>query len=160
VNHRPVESRTIHYALQEGYHNALMRGRYPVTVLFVELNPEGVDVNIHPAKREVRFHDEPRIRHFLVRAIYGALREFQAAPVPSTVPEPRGEREVAPDLPLPPLELAAAPQPALVGTLPIFTPQQESLTRQEPEAIGENFTMRFLGVALHCGGESRRTGID
>ena len=48
VNRRPVENRGINYALMEGYHNALMKGRYPVCCLFLEINPAAVDVNIHP----------------------------------------------------------------------------------------------------------------
>jgi DNA mismatch repair protein MutL len=55
VNQRPVESKGINYALLEGYHTALMKGKFPVTFLFLDIDPEVVDVNIHPAKREVRF---------------------------------------------------------------------------------------------------------
>ena len=58
VNRRPVENRGINYALIEGYHTSLMKGRYPVCCLFLEINPAEVDVNIHPAKREVKFHRE------------------------------------------------------------------------------------------------------
>ncbi|PYI82340.1 MAG: DNA mismatch repair endonuclease MutL, partial [Verrucomicrobia bacterium] len=58
VNRRPVENRALNFALLEGYHTALMKGRYPVCCLFLEINPALVDVNIHPAKREVKFHDE------------------------------------------------------------------------------------------------------
>src|SRR5208282_5984463 len=58
VNRRPVENRGINYALIEGYHNSLMKGRYPVCCLFLEIDPAAVDVNIHPAKREVKFHRE------------------------------------------------------------------------------------------------------
>jgi DNA mismatch repair ATPase MutL len=58
VNRRPVENRGINFALLEGYHTALMKGRYPVGCLFLEIDPAAVDVNIHPAKREVKFHRE------------------------------------------------------------------------------------------------------
>jgi DNA mismatch repair protein MutL len=58
VNRRPVENRGINYALIEGYHTSLMKGRYPVCCLFLEINPAAVDVNIHPSKREVKFHRE------------------------------------------------------------------------------------------------------
>ena len=73
VNGRPVESKGINYALMEGYHTGLMRGRYPVTFLFVEIDPEVVDVNIHPAKREVRFRDEYAVRQAVIDAVRLAL---------------------------------------------------------------------------------------
>jgi DNA mismatch repair protein MutL len=80
INRRPVENRTLHFGLLEGYHNSLMKGRYPVAVLFLEMDPSGVDVNIHPAKREVRFHDDFTIRQFVVQAVQEALRDFSGAP--------------------------------------------------------------------------------
>ena len=80
INQRPVENRTLHFGLLEGYHNSLMKGRYPVAILFLEMDPAGVDVNIHPAKREVRFHDDFTVRHFVVKAVQEALREFSGAP--------------------------------------------------------------------------------
>ena len=73
VNGRPVESKGINYALMEGYHTGLMRGRFPVTFLFVEIDPEVVDVNIHPAKREVRFRDEYAVRQAVIDAVRLAL---------------------------------------------------------------------------------------
>jgi DNA mismatch repair protein MutL len=80
INHRPVENRTLHFGLLEGYHNSLMKGRYPVAILFLEMDPSGVDVNIHPAKREVRFHDDFTIRHFVVKSVQEALKDFSGAP--------------------------------------------------------------------------------
>src|SRR5213079_2214631 len=62
VNRRPVENRGLNFALMEGYHTALMKGRYPICCLFVEIDPAAVDVNIHPAKREVKFHRESEVR--------------------------------------------------------------------------------------------------
>jgi DNA mismatch repair protein MutL len=80
INQRPVENRTLHFGLLEGYHNSLMKGRYPVAVLFLEMDPSGVDVNIHPAKREVRFHDDFTLRQFVVQAVTQTLREVSGAP--------------------------------------------------------------------------------
>src|SRR6266566_6386236 len=57
VNGRAIESGIITAAIREGYHTALMKGQYPVTFLFLGLDPAAVDVNVHPAKREVRFRD-------------------------------------------------------------------------------------------------------
>src|SRR6266480_1239943 len=67
VNGRAIESGLISAAIREGYHTALMKGQYPVTFLFLDLDPAAVDVNVHPAKREVRFRD-PTARFGLDRA--------------------------------------------------------------------------------------------
>jgi DNA mismatch repair protein MutL len=88
INRRPVENRTLHFGLLEGYHNSLMKGRYPVAILFLEMDPSGVDVNIHPAKREVRFHDDFTIRHFVVKSVQEALHDFSGAPAARFTFEP------------------------------------------------------------------------
>jgi len=76
VNRRPVENRGINHALLEGYHTALMKGRYPVCCLFLEIDPAAVDVNIHPAKREVKFHREGDVRRAVAQAVKEALLSF------------------------------------------------------------------------------------
>ena len=80
VNRRPVENRGINFALLEGYHTALMKGRYPVCCLFLEIDPGEVDVNIHPAKREVKFHQERDVRQLLGQAVRETLLKFHGAP--------------------------------------------------------------------------------
>ena len=79
VNRRPVDSRTLNYALIESYATSLAKGRYPVAVLFLELDPAQVDVNVHPAKREVRFRSEGAVRGFVIRTVLQRLREFGAS---------------------------------------------------------------------------------
>src|SRR6187399_3020566 len=73
VNGRAIESNLITGGVREGYHTALMKGQYPVTFLFVELDPAAVDVNVHPAKREVRFRDPNSVREAVVRCIQQTL---------------------------------------------------------------------------------------
>ena len=73
VNGRAIESPVINAAIREGYHTALMKGQYPVTFLFLEVDPGSVDVNVHPAKREVRFRDPNGVREAIVRAIQETL---------------------------------------------------------------------------------------
>ena len=79
VNRRPVENRGLNYALLEGYHTALMKGRYPICCLFLEIDPAAVDVNIHPAKREVKFHQEGLVRRVVAQAVRDALLRFHTA---------------------------------------------------------------------------------
>ena len=95
VNRRPVENRGINHALLEGYHNALMKGRFPVCCLFLEIDPAAVDVNIHPAKREVKFRDERAVRGFVARAVRDGLLAFHSPvaprPLPASSPSPSVE---------------------------------------------------------------------
>lgn len=115
VNRRPVENRGLNFALLEGYHTALMKGRYPVCCLFLEIDPAAVDVNIHPAKREVRFRAEGEVRRAVAQGIRQALLKFHAA---ETRPSPPGG--APPDTPS--LERADAAAGAVVqpgfGTFP------------------------------------------
>jgi DNA mismatch repair protein MutL len=76
VNQRPVDSRTLNYALIESYHESLPKGRYPAAFVFLDIDPAAVDVNVHPAKREVRFRSEPAVRSFVIRAVLQRLREL------------------------------------------------------------------------------------
>jgi DNA mismatch repair protein MutL len=73
VNGRAIESPVLTAALREGYHTALMKGQFPVTFLFIDLDPSAVDVNVHPAKREVRFRDPAGVREALVEKIRDTL---------------------------------------------------------------------------------------
>ena len=78
VNGRAIESSLMTGAIREGYHTALMKGQYPVTFLFLELDSAAVDVNVHPAKREVRFRDPNGVREAIVRCIQQTLETARA----------------------------------------------------------------------------------
>lgn len=73
VNRRPVDSRTLSFAVLDAYQGRIQKGRYPPAFLFLDISPKFVDVNVHPAKREVRFHNEGLIRRFVLNAIMEAL---------------------------------------------------------------------------------------
>jgi len=88
VNRRPVENRGLNYALAEGYHTMLMKGRYPLCCLFLEINPAAVDVNIHPAKREIKFRQEFPVRRIVTEAIRQALVNYHSRPEPAAVAPP------------------------------------------------------------------------
>jgi DNA mismatch repair protein MutL len=115
VNRRPVENRGLNYALLEGYHTALMKGRFPVCCLFLEIDPAAVDVNIHPAKREVKFHQEGEVRRFVADAIRQTLLNFhspgpelQGQRAGTTTPAP-GQASTASALPGAPMEQRSLP---------------------------------------------------
>jgi DNA mismatch repair protein MutL len=114
VNRRPVENRGLNYALIEGYHTSLMKGRYPVCCLFLEINPAAVDVNIHPAKREVKFHREFEIRKFTAQAVREALLAFHSEPARTGAagpPRPQFEQpEIIPSGAATEVSAAAPPQ--------------------------------------------------
>ena len=73
VNGRPVQDRSLSGAVRAGYGDTLPRGRYPMAALFLELPVESLDVNVHPAKTEVRFRDAAGVRSLLVGAISAQL---------------------------------------------------------------------------------------
>ncbi len=80
VNGRPIHDQALTTALVQAYHTLLMVGRYPLAVLFINLPPEVVDVNVHPAKAEVRFRDADAVFRGVQRAARRAL--LAATPVP------------------------------------------------------------------------------
>jgi DNA mismatch repair protein MutL len=95
LNGRPIENQTLNLALREGYHTALMKGQHPVTFLFVEMDPAAVDVNVHPAKREVRFREPGLAREVIVEVTRRVLesdraswtKTFAAPTAPAQVPD-------------------------------------------------------------------------
>ena len=146
VNRRPVDSRTLNYALIESYATLLPKGRYPVAVLFLELNPAAVDVNVHPAKREVRFRSEGQVRGFIIRAVLQQLRETgHAAPValPNTdagarIAEwQRASSFPAPAISAPPAAVArpSPPTPATQPAAPAGLPPQYSVPPFSPYRV-------------------------
>lgn len=86
LNGRPIESQPINYGLREGFHTSLMKGQHPVTFLFLEMDPTAFDVNVHPAKKEVRFHDGFAVREAVARAVGRALSSAAKLPEGHTPP--------------------------------------------------------------------------
>jgi DNA mismatch repair protein MutL len=142
VNARPVDSRTLNYALIESYHESLPKGRYPLAFVFYECDPAAVDVNVHPAKREVRFRSEPQVRGFVIRAVLQRLREMadggvRTAELSTSQPGGVSASPASPNLP-PPITRARLSD--LVDRRDVSTPHAaihtpQSTTSTPPSAI-------------------------
>lgn len=85
VNGRPVQDVALTTALVQSYHTLLMVGRYPMAVMFLDLPPEQVDVNVHPTKAEVRFRERDRIFSMVQRSVRRALLAYTPVPGASSV---------------------------------------------------------------------------
>ena len=90
VNGRWVQDTPLTTALIQAYHTLLMVGRYPMGAVFIEIAPEEVDVNVHPAKAEVRFRNQDKVFGFVQRAVRRGLLAY--SPVPTVMPSLWGTR--------------------------------------------------------------------
>ena len=73
VNGRTIRDKVVSHAIKQAYRDVLFHGRHPVFVLFLELDPAEVDVNVHPTKHEVRFRESRSVHNFLFSVLHKAL---------------------------------------------------------------------------------------
>jgi DNA mismatch repair protein MutL len=73
VNRRPVRNPTVFHAVIEGYGALLAKGHHPTYVLFLDIDPDRIDVNVHPAKREIRFADQEMVHRFVRQTVRHAF---------------------------------------------------------------------------------------
>jgi len=133
VNGRWVQDVRLTYAIIQAYHTLLPGGRYPLGVVMVQLPPEEVDVNVHPAKAEVRFQDGDAVFRAVQRAVRGTLME--RAPVP----------------------LAARPATSWPTAAPITSRREERLERLaglRPQPAGEQLRFEQRPADAAAPGES------
>ncbi|MBE7538698.1 MAG: DNA mismatch repair endonuclease MutL [Opitutaceae bacterium] len=124
VNQRPVDSRTLNYALIESYQELMPKGRYPLAFVFLDLDPASVDVNVHPAKREVRFRGESAVRSFVIRSVLQRLRELGSQQPPLAAPATLSN----PPMPPPPVSIHGV-NPAAAAAAPIDRNESSAIPR-------------------------------
>ena len=116
VNGRPVKSRTMVAALEEAYRNQIMVGKFPACVLHLELPANAVDVNVHPAKTEVKFLSEKAVFDCIHYGVLGALNKTPDRPQMQFKPQPM-PAPVVPFKPQPAPAPAKAPQQNFFRTM-------------------------------------------
>lgn len=87
VNGRMMRDKTINHAIRQAYGERLPKDHYPVFVLFLDLDPSHVDVNVHPAKHEVRFHQSRLVHDFIYQGVLNALEDQHHLPLTTNVSE-------------------------------------------------------------------------
>lgn len=137
VNGRWIQNRALGFALEEAYHSLLMLGRHPVGLVRVRVDPATVDVNVHPTKAEVRFHDERAVCRAVQRTAHAAL----AGAVHDDLPAIRWESTRSPES----QEALGLPAPSFAPAYPVGGPDPlpEQMQRQgNPSGIP---LLRVLG---------------
>jgi len=156
INGRWVHDNSLTSALLQAYHTLLMVGRYPLTALFLEIRANEVDVNVHPAKAEVRFRNQDKIFSFVQRSTRKALLAY--SPVPNmasslwgttrTVPsEPA--RHVGLDWSIGHDELPVNSDPLSAGSDPSSSGEEAQAANRKSEVESPSFTpiplLRLIG---------------
>ncbi|MCF6217741.1 MAG: DNA mismatch repair endonuclease MutL [Gammaproteobacteria bacterium] len=144
VNGRVVRDKLITHAIRQAYKDVLFQGRHPAYILYLEIEPILVDVNVHPTKHEVRFREGRLVHDFLFRSIHQGLAAVRPGDRPEVIEHPVGD--VAPPLSLAAVGENATPQ----GTA--FNPQSQ---QRMPLKVMEQVA---LYGKLHAGAASSGRG--
>lgn len=145
VNGRAVKDRTIQHAIAEAYRGLIDPSRYPTVLLMLELSPEGVDVNVHPQKAEVRFRDSSLVHSVVLRSLRAALQRADLTPRAATL-APSAYASPVPrplDLPGPSEEFLPAPSgtpAAQAGAANPIGRFVEFFTRRAPQQPGISYS--------------------
>ena len=142
VNGRIIKDKIVTHAVKQGYADVLFHGRNPVFCLFFTVDPRRVDVNVHPAKHEVRFRDSRDVHDFIYRTIHRVLADVR--------PEESAHAQMPYEHPWPPMQAPMAFGGRNQGIRdPQLSVYRELLSKDsEPTAAIDDATMPPLGYAV------------
>jgi DNA mismatch repair protein MutL len=167
VNRRPVRNATVFHAVMEGYGSLLPKGHHPTYVLFLDIDADRIDVNVHPAKREIRFADQEIIHRFVRQTVRHAFSGIERklvlgmsadtrAAIGSPASMPQGEGRVGlSDRPQTaagertPPPTVSAPQSLFVGETPAPYSASQSVAIIPLGQVLQTYVVAQVGRELH-----------
>ncbi len=152
VNRRPISSPGISYAVVVGYSNLIMKGRYPVFILFLDIKPGSIDVNVHPTKREIRFRNEWDVKEEVTEAVRSVLAKMDLAPeVKHPIPEMR-----------PALEKTDFEKKLSSAEQAVFMPGKRSVEDSvtADSRVGDKASMERISAASSASGDEQKAIVE
>lgn len=138
VNGRPASAPVVSYAINEAFHSLIAEGRHPYVFLYLELEPELVDVNVHPTKKEVRFRNPSEVRDAIIGTIRATLSGGGSAFVAGQAINPENPASHEQQVVLPILKIDDLPPSRVFSypRLPPIEPRPPALRSVDDAAIG------------------------
>ncbi|EKE00738.1 MAG: hypothetical protein ACD_21C00284G0003 [uncultured bacterium] len=160
INRRVVRDKTLSHAIRQAYQDVIYQQRYPAVVLYLSVDPELVDVNVHPTKAEVRFREGRLVHDFIAKSLQEALAVGKCSvsqEVSSVAPKAHApvqapasaKREFAFAAKQQSLPLVAAEESAVYETLTSFAQKNISLVKETPTEKAVESPLGFALAQLH-----------